>query len=247
LYALLSCFGEERLEAIIMTTTTQALEQQKSQENKSSVKKAKKNKKKRVSKHILESRGEGSNIKQTEAEKETTTTEQAVSSKTKKNKKRKRNDRCKDPTEVLTYLSTWKAHQENNDVEWKYNKNTQSWLIRHMYDSEKVPKNVFTITVEYLLGIQSETLKQRIIDDATRRALRYKQYEKDTNNNNEGGGEGKQNNTTDIDGNTSTKDTDETNQQQQQQDDEHWMKLDDHDKRKEYKRARKILESSQQE
>mmetsp|Transcript_36182 Transcript_36182/g.51175 ORF Transcript_36182/g.51175 Transcript_36182/m.51175 type:complete len:120 (+) Transcript_36182:276-635(+) len=42
-----------------------------------------------------------------------------------------------------------------------------------MYDSDKVTKGSFTLLLEYLQGLQGNAAKERILADATRRALRY--------------------------------------------------------------------------
>ena len=123
----------------------------------------------------------------------------------------------KDPAEVLTYLSQWK----NNRAGWKFNKNTQSWLIRHMYHADKLNKTGFEWMTEYLQH-GPESLRQRVLQDAARRAMRYQQYT-DQNDNSEGKNE--KATTTDDHG-----------------DDQLFQNLSDHDKRKEYKRARKVLE-----
>jgi WKF domain len=155
-------------------------------------------------------------------------------------KKRKiKEDHIKDPITASTYLTTWKGHQNNGDkIEWKFNKNTQSWLIRHMYDSEKVPKSVFALLVEYLVGMQGETVKHRILEDATHRAIRYKQYEKSL-------AETPAKNDTSVNKIPNTSIQTLAGTENSESDDRIWTASDDHVKRKEYKRARKILDTLQ--
>eukprot|EP00594_Rhizosolenia_setigera_P019950 CAMPEP_0178978618 /NCGR_PEP_ID=MMETSP0789-20121207/25301_1 /TAXON_ID=3005 /ORGANISM="Rhizosolenia setigera, Strain CCMP 1694" /LENGTH=161 /DNA_ID=CAMNT_0020668461 /DNA_START=100 /DNA_END=585 /DNA_ORIENTATION=+ len=84
----------------------------------------------------------------------------------------------KDSKEVLEYLSNWK-YRSLTSTHWKFNKNTQSWLLRHMYNAEKVPKSMFSLLEEYLKGIQSDQIIERIKEDAAKRALQYKEWEKE--------------------------------------------------------------------
>ena len=73
----------------------------------------------------------------------TTTTTQKKTNK----KKKKKNDTIKDPEEASSYLSLWKHDRSGA---WKFNKNTQSWLLRHMYDHVRVSKMSFATLVEYV-------------------------------------------------------------------------------------------------
>ena len=93
-------------------------------------------------------------------------------------KKKKKNDTIKDPEEASSYLSLWK-HDRNGA--WQFNKNTQSWMLRHIYDHVRVSKTSFTTLVEYLLssaGGGDGVMKSRTMEDAKRRARRYKEWEK---------------------------------------------------------------------
>lgn len=204
--------------------------------------KTKKSKKRKLSKHVQQSIDERKNENNEqpiipEVNELILSKQQTPKKKSKKNKRK-----IKDPIDVASYLSLWKAHQEDNiNVQWKFNKNTQSWLIRHMYETDKVPKAMFVQLIEYLSSLQGDSVKIRMLEEATRRALRYKQYEKLNQNNN--------NATTDVDEEVKMNDEviikDQTNQQDIEDDEIRWNKLDDNNKRKEYKRARKILETFQ--
>ena len=127
--------------------------------------------------------------------------------------------------EAASYLSTWKNHRDA----WKFNKNTQSWLIRHMYESDKVSKTTFAVLLDYLRS-SAATTRQRIVTDAKRRALRYKEYEKTKQESN-------------GDDDKPTDSNDKEPPAAEQDDETVWNKLNDHDKRKVYKRTRKILET----
>ncbi|GAX17903.1 hypothetical protein FisN_18Hh109 [Fistulifera solaris] len=179
-----------------------------------SAEKKKRNKgKKHISKHVLKAREA-----KEEAKKEAP---QKAPSKTKKPKAV-----VKDPSEAMDYLKQWK----HDKGAWKFNKNTQSWIIRHMYDAEKLDKAAFSLVTEYLQGLQGGTAKTWVVADATKRALRYKEYEKSQGTGGDGDSKDAEKKGTD----NATKDETE--------DRIRWKKLSDHDKRKEYKRARKVLE-----
>lgn len=152
----------------------------------------------------------------------------------------------KSTAEVSAYLSSWKYQGDGSG--WKFNKNTQSWLIRHMYDAGKVPKATFSLLTEYLATIKGLTLRNRIQADATRRALRFKQWE--TTQRDGAGTTSPVGETAATDDNTTAEETtiatsvagssDDT--MEQDDDGTRWKQLNDHDKRKEYKRSRKIIE-----
>lgn len=137
----------------------------------------------------------------------------------------------KDPTQVAQYLSAWKHRASGTN--WKFNKNTQSWIVRHMYEAEKLTKPVFELCLEYLGGV-GEGTKMRVVEDAKEKARRYKLVVQQSQS-------------------EITPNKDDTKQTKKKptitdEDDEtRWKKLDDHSKRKEYKRARKVLETLKQE
>jgi len=172
--------------------------------------------KKRISKHVLKAKEE----QQQQQQQETSTKEKSP-----KKPKRKKSKHVKDPNEAAAYLSAWK-HRDAGSA-WKFNKNTQSWLLRHQYEPDKVSKGTFGILLEYMEGLQGQT-RTRTIADAKKRALRYKEYEKSNE----------------------TKETEDTKEEEEvskesvedEDDEARWKGLDDHQKRKEYKRARKVLD-----
>ena len=157
--------------------------------------------------------------------------------------KKPKKSKTKDPIEAASYLSAWK-HREAGGA-WKFNKNTQSWLIRHMYEADKVAKATFVIMLEYLKGLPAN-LRSRVVEVAEKRAVRYKEFEKIlTEKNNIGADE---RNKQDQEATDVGKDVVEIAQDKDdsgEDDDSRWQRLDEHNKRKEYKRARKILETFQ--
>lgn len=193
--------------------------------------KSKRHRKKRISKHVVESQ---SRKKQEDAEKqllaasegtgETSTTTDDVN----EPKNSTKNTKTKDPAEAASYLSLWNLdrNSESTTKNWKFNKNTQSWLLRHMYDFDKVSKSTFATLVDYICQGGDKT-RLRAEEEAKRRARRYKEWEKKQQK--EGDAE--------QDDDVATKDASSS------PDDEEWNQLDDHEKRKEYKRARKVLDS----
>eukprot|EP00537_Pseudo-nitzschia_pungens_P009957 CAMPEP_0172386472 /NCGR_PEP_ID=MMETSP1061-20121228/4009_1 /TAXON_ID=37318 /ORGANISM="Pseudo-nitzschia pungens, Strain cf. pungens" /LENGTH=236 /DNA_ID=CAMNT_0013115857 /DNA_START=404 /DNA_END=1114 /DNA_ORIENTATION=+ len=217
-------------------------------------------KKNHVSKHILKARDDSATI------------EAAADGKSPappaKKKKGKANSHIKHPDEASSYLTQWKASKsEDSSVRasssWKFNKNTQSWLIRHMYEAEKVPKATFVLLLEYLEGLEGKTIKDRMRSDASRRCRRHKEYcknnpegsdkggqtEKESQmKNKDGEGDGDGDGDDDGDEQTESKTTttapgtSAVTSEELECDEALWKKLDDHEKRKQYKRARKILD-----
>ena len=104
-----------------------------------------------------------------------------------------------------------------------------------MYDFDKVNKTTFALLVDYICQ-GGDGLISRVEEDAKTKARRYKNWEKKQNAkiDNEKGEEPKEKD-------DDTNDDDKKNAQSPS--DQDWNALDDHDKRKEYKRARKVLDT----
>ncbi|XP_054913938.1 uncharacterized protein C7orf50 homolog isoform X2 [Poeciliopsis prolifica] len=51
--------------------------------------------------------------------------------------------------QALDYLTRW----AQNRPAWKFQKIRQTWLLQHMYDSEKVPDDTFVVLLQYLEGM----------------------------------------------------------------------------------------------
>jgi hypothetical protein len=200
-------------------------------------------KKNNVSKHILKAR-----------EDDTTTTSDISekSSTSSKKKKSKANSHIKHPEEADSYLTQWKARKSDDSSirassSWKFNKNTQSWLIRHMYESDKVPKSTFLLLLEYLDGLEGKSIIDRMRIDASRRCRRHKEYCKSNTPTSTAESEGETNdiseNNHDLVEETNSKSTKTAESTAELEYEEAlWKKMDDHEKRKQYKRARKILD-----
>ena len=47
---------------------------------------------------------------------------------------------------ALDYLQQWKHARES----WKFQKNRQTYLLKHAFDSKKVPKSAFAILADYV-------------------------------------------------------------------------------------------------
>lgn len=205
-------------------------------------------KKKRISKHVLKSQeaiqqsSDSGKVSDSPALQTLTKTEGQQQP-----KKSRKSEKIKDPKEAESYLSAWKYREQGGG--WKFNKNTQSWLFRHMYDVEKISKVSFTLLMEYMDGLKGST-RTRVIEDAQRRAVRYKEYERVTEENKNGSEDTKIVKTSkDTEANSSsTKEKKSESSDKGGEDDQtRWKRLSDHDKRKEYKRARKVLEIFQKE
>lgn len=90
-------------------------------------------KKKRTAKHVLDAqkkKADGEYAEGTAGAADDTVEGKAP---TKAGKKRKE----KDPSEAEAYLSAWK-HRDSGQGVWKFNKNTQSWLIRNVYEGARL-------------------------------------------------------------------------------------------------------------
>ena len=188
-------------------------------------KKVKRNKRRRISKHVLKSKEKAA----------------AEEGKTSVEEKKRKETLVKDPGDVNGYLINWQKHQNGDTEVWKFNKNTQSWLIRHMYEVDKVPKSTFSILLLYLDGLKSPETRSRMLADATRRALRYKKFEESLQKIVNAPSSDQIEEEQPLSSDQSKK---QPSQEDRGQDDDfvRWNKLDEHGKRKEYKRARKVLE-----
>jgi hypothetical protein len=117
-----------------------------------------------------------------------------------------------------------------------------------MYEVDKVSKGTFSLLLEYLHGLQGNKTKSRIISEATRRARRYKEHvSRQENNNKDGGGESgddddKRDTSKLENAEPTTEQPTDMSKEDLEDEEARWKKLDDHDKRKEYKRARKVLD-----
>ena len=175
--------------------------------------------------------------------------------------------KTKDPEVASSYLSLWEYDRTNGTKEWKFNKNTQSvrfvcfneptvfsvakeqlsrnsisillqWLLRHMYESDKVSKNTFALLVEYL-SQGGGGVRARVEEDAKSRAWRYKEWEK-----NQPRDEGKDAEDAGVANDVQQNDGDTSNAKDAQSSHStSWVQLDGHSKRKEYKRARKVIDA----
>ncbi|XP_035519472.1 uncharacterized protein C7orf50 homolog isoform X1 [Morone saxatilis] len=52
--------------------------------------------------------------------------------------------------QALDYLTCWAETR----TEWKFQKTRQTWLLQHMFDSEKIPDEKFPILLQYLEGLR---------------------------------------------------------------------------------------------
>jgi hypothetical protein len=194
-------------------------------------------KKRAISKHVLQGQEEKLKQLKQEGEPDIDVIQNPNTPTPKPKKKPTKKHHIKDPMEAAGYLSSWQQRTKDAASPWKFNKNTQSWLIRHMYETDKVAKGPFSILTDYLEGLEGKTTRVRIRAEASSRALRYKDYEKKR----DAGNENEQDDKKPDDSEEVTKKTGMT-KEEQDEDALRWKKLDDHDKRKEYKRARKVLE-----
>ncbi|KAL7514277.1 hypothetical protein ACHAXN_011473 [Cyclotella atomus] len=197
--------------------------------------KNKSHRKKRISKHVLQSEerkkeaqlenklisaagGNGETLADSPVEKQSSDT---------------KNSKVKDPQEAASYLTLWNHDRTNKSGAWKFNKNTQSWLLRHMYNSDKVNKQTFGLLVEYICQ-GGEGTRSRVEEDAKQKAIRYKEWEKKQQ---------QQSNGEDGKDDEVQAETPKGAKNESKTEEEAWAELNEHDKRKEYKRARKVIDA----
>ena len=207
----------------------------------------KKGKKRKISKHIADAKVKSDSLSSSPSggifdSKDSGTTNNSsnvtfmptpVELTTSTSKKQKSAKHTKDPVDVEGYLMAWKEQQDLSSdgireaaTTWKFNKNTQSWLIRHLYDTTKISKSLFAIALQYFLK-SNINVQKRLRDDATQRAIQYQQQQQE---------KGLTNNS--IDG----KNNDNDNANENEEEELPEMLLEKN-QRKEYKRARKILDT----
>jgi WKF domain len=197
----------------------------------------KKGKKRKISKHIADSVVNSKNAissrdtgagEQLEIANDPTSLTATKTTSAPTQKRRKIASHVKDPAEAAAYLTAWQSKSG-----WKFNKNTQSWLIRHMY-SDKLSKATFATLLAYL-DAAGDSIKQRVIDDATSRAVRYQ-----TTSNHAKGESTETASISTANFRTSAMLASDAEAIEEAKD---WEQLSEHDKRKEYKRARKLLDT----
>ncbi|XP_044035549.1 uncharacterized protein C7orf50 homolog [Siniperca chuatsi] len=54
------------------------------------------------------------------------------------------------PQQALDYLTCWAKTR----TKWKFQKTRQTWLLQHMFDSEKIPDEKFSLLLQYLEGLR---------------------------------------------------------------------------------------------
>lgn len=52
--------------------------------------------------------------------------------------------------QALDYLTCW----AENRSQWKFQKTRQTWLLQHMFDSEKIPDEKYSVLLQYLEGLR---------------------------------------------------------------------------------------------
>ncbi|XP_034716876.1 uncharacterized protein C7orf50 [Etheostoma cragini] len=54
------------------------------------------------------------------------------------------------PQQALDYLTCW----AENRAEWKFQKTRQTWLLQHMFNSQQIPDEKFSMLLQYLEGLR---------------------------------------------------------------------------------------------
>jgi WKF domain len=63
--------------------------------------------------------------------------------------------------DALDYLQQY----QNSRSTWKFNKNREVWLLKHLLSVQDVPSTYESALVDYLAGIKSENAKARLMDE----------------------------------------------------------------------------------
>lgn len=83
--------------------------------------------------------------------------------KTKKSKKAKAQQ--KSQKKVHTALQYIEIYQNSHDS-WKFNKNKETWIFKHLFSLEDIPSDYDRALSSYLRGLKGESAKQRLIQRA---------------------------------------------------------------------------------
>nr|XP_057917947.1 uncharacterized protein C7orf50 homolog isoform X2 [Doryrhamphus excisus] len=65
--------------------------------------------------------------------------------------------------QALDYLTCW----ADNRADWRFQKIRQTWLLQHMFDSEQVPDDKFSVLLQYIEGLRGgarDTTVQKALD-----------------------------------------------------------------------------------
>ncbi|XP_068614500.1 uncharacterized protein C7orf50 homolog isoform X2 [Brachionichthys hirsutus] len=62
------------------------------------------------------------------------------------------------PRQALVYLTCW----AENRTEWKFQKTRQTWLLQHMFDSDKIPEDKFSVLLQYLEGLRGGAINTTV-------------------------------------------------------------------------------------
>mmetsp|Transcript_18768 Transcript_18768/g.24779 ORF Transcript_18768/g.24779 Transcript_18768/m.24779 type:complete len:194 (-) Transcript_18768:188-769(-) len=72
----------------------------------------------------------------------------------------------RDVSAAIEYLKSWSSRQSDDSLPWKFNKNLQSTLIKHMYDASQITDGpCFEQLLCYLEGLKGG-LKERVTTEA---------------------------------------------------------------------------------
>ena len=76
--------------------------------------------------------------------------------------------------DALNYLSNWntshskqikKEKDDEPTEQWRFQKSKQVWLLKNMFNLEKVPAKYFKIMISYIESIEGNT-KERVLEEA---------------------------------------------------------------------------------
>lgn len=72
-------------------------------------------------------------------------------------------------TDLIVYLEQWKLAKYPEEgqepyLNWKFNKNLQTWAILNCLDKEKIPSDTFKLLLPYLMSLQGNS-RDRLVED----------------------------------------------------------------------------------
>jgi hypothetical protein len=73
----------------------------------------------------------------------------------------------KEPEAASNYLKAWNVRDSpSGTANWKFNKATQAWFLRHAYETAKVSKDTFLLLLRYIRGLRGAA-RTRLRDEAS--------------------------------------------------------------------------------
>ncbi|KAJ8099668.1 hypothetical protein POJ06DRAFT_254176 [Lipomyces tetrasporus] len=92
--------------------------------------------------------------------------EKSVFKRQERRSKRKTKSPVPVPEEQLTGVRTYLTSYATERSAWKFSKQKQNWLLRHFYDTQRIPAEWETELMVYLSGLPEGAARERVIEEA---------------------------------------------------------------------------------